>query len=271
MTHDNTTQPIDAAQAYLRTVQAMLDRLGQTQSEAIDRAAQLCVGALLGGHHIYLSPAGTHAIHTEVTARAGGFVDPAILSAEGTELRAGDVVIIGTNARLRRLAVRCGDLDVRTIAVTTVVYEQAIAFVDASGKTLHEVANVCIDQGGGVGDAVLEFPGLDVPIIPSSGVLCVAATWMVFAQAAEKMATAGTPPLVYQSIQMPSAVERNARVVAEPSARASATSPWMRNTARNGRAAAGPAAQLAVRRHSLGQVGWVSLNCCTAAVTFVST
>lgn len=122
---------------------------------------------------------------------------------------------VGTNAGFDAntvgLALRCRELGVRTIAITTVAFERAIPSADPSGQTLHAVADVCIDQGGIVGDAVLELPELDVPIIPSSGVLCVAAVWMVFAEAAERMVAAGKPPLVYQGIQMPGAIERNAR------------------------------------------------------------
>jgi uncharacterized phosphosugar-binding protein len=210
---------MQASYRYLRQVQNLLDRLEATQMDAIGAAGTLCADSLLSGHHLYISPVGTHSIHTEVTQRAGGFIDPRILSAGAAELRAGDVVIIGTNAGFDAgtvgLALRCRELGVRTIAITTVAFEQAVTSVDPSGKTLHEVADVCIDQGGVAGDAVLELPALDVPIIPVSGVLCVTAVWMVFAETAERMNAAGKPPLVYQAIQMPGAIERNARYSAE--------------------------------------------------------
>jgi uncharacterized phosphosugar-binding protein len=210
---------VSAARTYLQKVRALLDRLEQTQMEAIEQAGILCADALLAGRQIYVSPYGTHSINTEVTHRAGGFVDVAILSKDAAELRAGDVVIIGTNAGFDSttvgLALRCRELGVHTIAITTVVFEQGISSVDPSGKTLHEVAEVCIDQGGTLGDALLDFQELDVPIIPPSGVLCVTAVWMVFAAAAERMIAAGKPPLVYQAIQLPGAAERNARYDAE--------------------------------------------------------
>jgi uncharacterized phosphosugar-binding protein len=208
-----------APQTYLRQIRTLLDRLEQTQVEAIEQAGSLCANALLGGHHIYVSPKGTHSIATEITHRAGGFIDSTILSENASELRPGDVVIIGTNAGFDAstvgLARRCQAMGVHTIAITTVVFEEAITSTDPSGKTLHEVAEVCIDQGGVVGDALLELPGLDVPIIPPSGVLCVTAVWLVFASTAEQMIAAGKPPLIYQAIQMPGAVERNERAEEE--------------------------------------------------------
>jgi uncharacterized phosphosugar-binding protein len=206
---------MNAPRTFLQQIHSMLDRLEQTQMEAIERAGALCAEALLGGHHLYVSPMGTHSIATEITHRAGGFIDPTILSEDAAELQAGDVVIIGTNAGFDAstvgLALRCRNMGVHTIAITTVVFEQAITSTDPSGKTLHEVAEICIDQGGAVGDALLELPGLDVPIIPPSGVLCVTAVWLVFAAAAERMIAAGKVPLVYQAIQMPGAIERNER------------------------------------------------------------
>ncbi|MGH2391430.1 MAG: DUF2529 family protein [Chloroflexota bacterium] len=210
---------MSAARTYLQEIRDLLDRLENTQMAAIERAGALCADALIAGRRIYVSAKGTHSIHTEVTHRAGGLIGPAILSEDTAELRAGDVVIIGTNAGFDSttvgLALRCRELDVRTIAITTVVFEQGIESVDPSGKTLHEVTDLCIDQGGVLGDALLEFPELDVPIIPPSGVLCVTAVWMVFAAAAERMIAAGKPPLVYQAIQLPGAAERNARYDAE--------------------------------------------------------
>jgi uncharacterized phosphosugar-binding protein len=210
---------MSATRTYLQRVRELLDHLEQTQMGAIEQAGKVCADALLAGRRLYVSPMGTHSIHTEVTNRAGGFVGVTILSEDAEELQAGDVVIIGTNAGFDSstvgLALRCRDLGVHTIAITTVIFEQGISSVDPSGKTLHEVTEVCIDQGGVLGDALLEFPELDVPIIPPSGILCVTAVWMVFAATAERMIAAGKPPLVKQAVQLPGAAERNAHYDAE--------------------------------------------------------
>ena len=149
---------MNAPRTFLRQIHTMLDTLEETQMDAIEQAGRLCGEALLGGHHLYVSPRGTHSIATEITHRAGGFIDPTILSEDAGELQAGDVVIIGSNAGFDAstvgLALRCQAMGVHTIAITTVVFEKAIASTDPSGKTLHEVAEICIDQGGAVGDAL---------------------------------------------------------------------------------------------------------------------
>lgn len=217
--HKRKYREMNAARSYLQKVQTLLDQLEQTQMEAIERAGTLCAEALLNDHHIYVSSRGSHSIHTEITYRAGGFIDPQIMGEDIAGLRAGDVVIIGTNAGFDAttvgLAHCCRELGVHTIAITTVAFEQAITSQDPSGRTLHEVVDVCIDQGGVPGDALLEFPGLDVPVLPPSGVLTVTTVWMIFAAATEHMIAVGKPPLVYQAIQLPGAAERNARYEAE--------------------------------------------------------
>jgi len=212
---------VRTALIYLERVQEMLRVLGDTQGPMIQQAGTLVAEALLAGHHIYLSPT-SHAIHTEVTHRAGGFMDPRVLSAEASELLAGDVVIIGTNAGVDpitvELALRCRERGVPTVAVTTVAYEVAAPSTHPSGRKLHEVADVTVDQGGAVGVAIMEYSNVDVPLLPASGVLAVAAVWMIFAEAAERMAAVGRPPLVYQSMQLPGALARNARYQAQAEA-----------------------------------------------------
>ena len=203
---------MNAAHRYLAHVQDMLHRLEATQSGAIDRAAALCADALTAGHRLFVSRDGSHALHTELVHRAGGFVDLAILQSD-TALRAGDVVIIGTNAGFDAstvgLALRCRAMGVRTIGITTVDFERSIDSSDVSGKKLHEVVDVCVDQGGVTGDAAIALLGLDVAAIPSSGVLCLTAAWMILAATAERMIAADRPPRIFQAIQLPGAKARN--------------------------------------------------------------
>jgi hypothetical protein len=45
--------------------------------------------------------------------------------------------------------------------------------------------------------------------------MSVVAAWMVFAATAERMITAGKPPLVYQAVQLPGAADRNVLAQAE--------------------------------------------------------
>ena len=72
-----------------------------------------------------------------------------------------------------------------------------------------------IDLGGSYGDGELDLEGRDgngtgVRIIPSSGITGMVAMWMIFAEAVEQLLAMGVTPLMWQSILVPGATERNA-------------------------------------------------------------
>ena len=92
----------DAAHRYLAHVQDMLHRLEATQSGAIDRAAALCADALTAGHRLFVSRDGSHALHTELVHRAGGFVDldvrsdlRAVVRTEAADLHEANLAVAG--------------------------------------------------------------------------------------------------------------------------------------------------------------------------------
>lgn len=120
---------MNAGRRYLDRIRAMMKHLEDTQCAAVVAAGALCAEALIRGHRLYVSPGGTHTLHTELTNRAGGFVDLQILRDRGT-LGAGDVVIIGTNAGFDAstvgLALHCRVVGAKTIGITTVAFERAI-------------------------------------------------------------------------------------------------------------------------------------------------
>lgn len=210
---------MNAGRRYLDRIGTMLKQLEETQSVVVVMAGELCADALMRGQRLYVSPDGTHTLHTELTQRAGGFIDLSILR-DRRELKVGDVVIIGTNAGFDAstvgLALHCQVVGAKTIGITSVSFEKTVRSVDDSGKMLHEVVDICIDQGGVPGDAVLDFAGLDVPIIPASGILSVAAAWMVLAETADRMIRAGKNLRIYQAIQMPGAQDRNRDLLNSP-------------------------------------------------------
>jgi uncharacterized phosphosugar-binding protein len=84
-----------------------------------------------------------------------------------------------------------------------------------SGQCLHDLADIVVDLGGHVGDGALTFPEIDARVIPSSGITGMLAMWMIFAETIEDVLAAGKVPLVYQSLQIPQAIARNDREVAE--------------------------------------------------------
>ena len=94
-----------------------------------------------------------------------------------------------------------------TVALTPMAYETDPRLIPehASGKRLNEVADIVVDLGGRYGDTELDFTcgTSSFSAIPGSGIAGMLAMWMIFAQATELLCERGTPPLTWDSTQMP--------------------------------------------------------------------
>ena len=145
-----------------------------------------------------------------MTGRAGGLMAVHRLG-DPIGIGAGDVVVVPTNAGTMHLAVDLAlvskDLGATTIALSQVDYEMdpRLTPEHASGKRLTEVTDIVVDLGGRYGDAELDFTcgPQTFAAIPSSGITTPLAMWMIFAEATELLCQRGTPPLIWESMQMP--------------------------------------------------------------------
>jgi uncharacterized phosphosugar-binding protein len=216
-----------ASAAYLHRTIAILEELSTSQAEPIDRAAAAVADAIAGGHRVFVA-ATSHVLHSELYLRAGGLaavhtlgeapdLASPMLSIEAGLLRGdgdfvperGDVVIVGTNAGTDagtvQVAIAARDAGLTVIGLTCVAYERHpdVVVEHPSGAKLVDLADILIDIGGDVGDAVLVIPGLDERVAPTSGAVLVTLAWAILAGAAERLAAAGTPPIVYRSVQLP--------------------------------------------------------------------
>lgn len=216
-----------ASAAYLRRTIAILEEAARSQADAIDRAAAVVAEAVGGGHRVYVA-ATSHVLHGELYLRAGGLaavhplgeapdlaspmlsIEAGLLRGDGTFVpERGDVVLVGTNAGTDagtvQVAVAARDAGLTVIGLTCVAYERHpdVVVEHPSGAKLVDIADIVIDVGGDVGDAVLDIAGLDERFAPTSGTVLVALAWAILAGAAERLAAAGTPPIVYRSVQLP--------------------------------------------------------------------
>lgn len=179
------------------------------QMEPINAAAAAIADAIGSGHRVWIAET-THCLHDEVTYRAGGLMAVHKL-ADPIAIEPGDVVMIGTNAGTNALTVDLALLSRErgavTIALTQLPYEMdpRLTSEHVSGKRLSEVSDIVVDLGGQYGDAELMFTAGDrsFAAIPGSGVVQVLAAWMMFAGATEMLCERGTPPLIWDSMQMP--------------------------------------------------------------------
>jgi uncharacterized phosphosugar-binding protein len=216
-----------ASAAYLRRTVSILEELSISQAGAIDRAATAVADALGSGHRVFVA-ATSHVLHTELYLRAGGLaavhplgeapdlaspmlsIEAGLLRGDGPFVPArGDVVIVGTNAGTDagtvQVAVAARDAGLTVIGLTSVAYERHpdVVVEHPSGAKLVDLADILIDIGGDAGDAVLDIAGLEERFGPTSGAVLVALAWAILAGAAERLAAAGSPPIVYRSVQLP--------------------------------------------------------------------
>jgi len=221
--------------SYLNAVRGILDHLEQTQLDNVDRAADLIIEALTHGGAVFCAEIG-HSNQHDFLNRAGGLaavhafsfncnindvvadclkdrprpesferdLETVRFAVKAGNLRAGDVMMVGSVSGKSRypvqLTLACHEIGVKVIGFTSLAYTARVQSQHPTGKKLVDVADVVIDNGAPFGDAAVQVPGIDVDVLPVSGVAMIVAGWMIFGRVMEKMAAAGNPPSVYMSI-----------------------------------------------------------------------
>lgn len=87
-------------------------------------------------------------------------------------------------------------LSVRVVAIISVAHGRASASRRADGKKLEDFADLVLDTGAPVGDAMVRVPGLDTPVSPGSTVGGCMLVNCLKAEVAARLAAAGQPPRV---------------------------------------------------------------------------
>lgn len=221
---------------YLKRVREILDHLENTQLQNVDAAADLVLRAWECGGVIYCYKFG-HGIEGDSINRAGGLVSvrrfdfsvkidayvPECLkdrrpSAGRDRNLAGiatslagitddDVMLLssvsGGNSMQIELAIRCRERNAKVVSFCSLAYAAKAESQHPSGKKLYDVSDVTVDIGVPYGDAAVEIPGIEVPVMPLSGVAMASGAWMIWGRAMEKAAAAGKPPSVLLSNNIP--------------------------------------------------------------------
>ncbi|MGC8667698.1 MAG: sugar isomerase domain-containing protein [Chthonomonadales bacterium] len=223
---------------YLNAVRRVMDHLGSTQAPAIDAAADLVCEALTNKQAVFCADIG-HGIQGDFVNRAGGLaavrafsygftlndavaeclkdrprrvpverdLETVRLAVRCSNLRAGDVMLIGSVSGRNRvpveLALACNEMGVRVVGLTSMEYTRAVESLHPSGRKLCDVSDVVIDIGAPFGDAAVEIPGLEVPVLPVSGVAFALCGWMLWERTMQKMIAVGKPPTVFMSVNRP--------------------------------------------------------------------
>ncbi len=219
---------------YDQAIRQILDRVKDTQWEAIRQAAQKIAGTVQNGGNVHVYDTG-HIIDSELINRAGGLallrrlrytfdvdnsarpIDRKGVSAspEGlagyvlrsSQAAAGDVLIIGSvsgkTVSVVDMALEAKKMGLTVIAVTSVAYSSSVQSEHSSGLRLFEAADLTIDNCSCFGDAMLEVEGTNSRFGPSSGISAAYIMWCLSACVTEDLMAAGIEPTIFQSVNRP--------------------------------------------------------------------
>lgn len=222
--------------------------LVQRERSAIARAADIIVARLQAGGILQCFGTGHSRIPAlELCARAGGLAPVGMLSVKdlvmfGREdpasildatcerdpalgdrvfdlapIDSHDILLIvsnsGANGSVIQLALRAAENGLPIIAITSAKHTAAVASGHASGRKLSDLADVVIDNGAPLGDAVLPLPsgGMLGGLSSITGVLIVQ---MLQAEIAKRLIRSGTAVPLLTSQNVPQGDEANRELVA---------------------------------------------------------
>ncbi len=220
---------MNAITQYHHAVAAQLAAAFETQAATLSTAAGIVADALAVPHWIYFAGTGhSHLLALEVFYRAGGLVRAVPLLDEDLMLHVsasrstdkeresgralalldrygvgvGDVLFVisnsGRNAVPVELALEGKRRGAQVIALTSLRHASAHPSRHPSGRRLHEVADLVLDNGGVEGDAVVTVaPGLAVGA--TSTVVGAALLQGLLAEAVARARDAGVEVEVYRS------------------------------------------------------------------------
>jgi uncharacterized phosphosugar-binding protein len=227
-----------AASQYFDQALALLEKVKQTQSEAIQQAADLCIDSIAQGGLIFLFGNGhSRMLCEEMTPRQGcfpGFVALVELALSnhanivGTNgLRAPlylenyegyaeqilrgfhfgkhDAFVVISTSGIRpvvvEMAMGAQQRGLPVIAIVSKAHCEQAGAAHSSGKKLINCADIIIDNQCPTGDCVLQLPGLDWPTGPASTVTGAMIINMIRCATAEGLLQKGITPAILPSHQ----------------------------------------------------------------------
>ncbi|HUU54325.1 MAG TPA: SIS domain-containing protein [Armatimonadota bacterium] len=233
------------AERFFDVLKQKLEVVQSEEGPAIAAAAEALADTLSAGGLVYVFGCGHSAALTmDLFYRAGGlmlihpiFDDRILLNhrpvTETTEweqkqgwapdllpqsgARPGDAVIVfstsGRNGAPIDIALTAKEIGLTVIAVTSRAYASSLPSRHSSGKRLHEVADLVIDNHVDPGDASLSLPGLQQKVGPTSTVLGSAIAQALIVEAMARLIEKGETPPVYISANLPGGSEQNQQVL----------------------------------------------------------
>ncbi len=234
-------------QRYIDEVAATLQKLRDTQTDGIRRAAEMLTEAIADGRKVFSFGASHSFMMTEeLVYRTGALmlINPiypqgmnlgvrplpmtsALERLEGlgqillahSPASAGDVLLLtstsGRNAVVLDMAVAAKEAGIQTIGITALEYSRGVTSRHPSGKKLYELVDLVIDNCCPKGDAAVEFEGFPQKSGPLSTVLGCTVVNALACQVIQNLLDRGIAPPVFISANLDGGDEHNARLLQE--------------------------------------------------------
>lgn len=238
---------MDAITAYFDNLREVLDKVIETQAKSLHKGAEILSDAALNGKNIFAfgcSHAGLLAL--EMYYRTGGMalinpikapglgldVDPATMTSQierlpeygriiidNQPIGSGDVLIVhsvsGRNTVTVDVALRAKEIGVTVIALTSLETAEQVKSRHPSGKSLHQIADLVLDNCGCLGDASLDIPGVPEKVGPTSTAIGAAMLNAMMAQTVALMTESGAIAPVFVSANLDRGDAHNKAMLAE--------------------------------------------------------
>ncbi len=224
-------------QEYQTKALAVLQKIVETQGEAIEAAAELVAQHIANDGILYILGSG-HSLITalESSGRAGGMVPIDIifdktfgkierlpgyaeyLLKDYPEIENGLVIVVsnsGRNSLPVEVALESKKRGAKVISLTSLAHTKSVTSRHPSGKRVFEIADVVVDNCCEVGDAAVEIDGLPGKVGATSSVACTFIINSILAQATENLVRMGITPPVLISANLDGSDEHNDRLRAQ--------------------------------------------------------
>ncbi len=99
--------------------------------------------------------------------------------------------------------------NVRVVAIISQAHSRASASRRSDGRKLSDFADLVLDTGAPVGDAMVRIPGLDTPVAPGSTVGGCLLVNSIKAEVAARLTAAGKPPKVLTAVALVGSARAN--------------------------------------------------------------
>ena len=222
--------------AYFEAMDGVLAAIRETQRAAIVKAGRAVARSLAKSGTVQVMDTG-HMLRHEAYFRAGGLMalvpfsyDLSVenpietrevkrsgkqeaelearkvaLALDSSTMRRGDVLIVNSNSgrtpNVIEVARQCKDRGITTVAISSAEQMRKCAAAHPSGKKLFDVADICIDNCGPHGDALVKVHGNE-KMCPGSGIGSVYVFWAIQAEAVQRLEAKGIKPSIFRSVHV---------------------------------------------------------------------